>query len=180
MRATQFAYFKDLLQQAAKACPQAKPPLEAVLTALEDYDTLKAMQEALKEEKAKSTEPVTFSVANKSLLDIPELKAFWQSFRRETAGASAAKRGAKRPKTSALTMCLATGQLTQPVKTAGKIRGVPNTQGGSANLIAFDKDAFTSYGLKKAFNAAISPEADVKICAALDDLWKRECSSHSA
>lgn len=173
-RARQFAYFKDLLRRAAGACPPAKSQLEAVLTALETSDTLKAIQEALKREKAKSTEPVTFSIANKSLLDIPELKAVWQSFRRKTADASTVKeRGKKRPKTSALKMCLATGQLTQPVKTAGKIRGVPNTQGGSANLIAFDKAAFTSYGLKKAFNAAISPEADVKICAALDDLVEK-------
>lgn len=173
-RARQFAYFRDLLRRAAGACPQAKAQLEAVLTALETPDTLVAMQEALKETKAKCTEPVTFSIANKSLLDIPELKACWQSFRRETASASAAKgTGKKRPKTSPLKMCLATGQLTQPVKTAGKIRGVPNTQGGSANLIAFDKDAFTSYGLKKAFNAPISQEADVKICAALDDLVEK-------
>jgi CRISPR-associated protein Csd1 len=173
-RAAQFAYFKDLLRRAAEACPQSKSPLEAVLTALETTDTLKAMQEALKEAKAKNTEPVTFSVANMSLLDIPELKTFWQSFRRETSGASAGKdRGHKRPTANALRMCLATGQLTQPVKTAAKIRGVPNTQGGSANLIAFDKDAFTSYGLKKAFNAAISPGADVKICGALEDLIEK-------
>lgn len=173
-RARQFAYFKCLLRQAAEACPQSKSLLEVVLTSLETPDTLKAMQEAMKDAKAKSTETVTFSVANKSLLDIPELKTFWQSFRRGTVGASAVVvRGAKRPKTSALTMCLATGQLTQPVMTAGKIRGVPNTQGGSANLIAFDKDSFTSYGLKKAFNAAISPDADVKICSALDDLIEK-------
>lgn len=173
-RATQFAYFKGLLRRAANECPQAKSSLEAVLTALEAPDTLKAIQEALKREKAKSTEPATFSVANKSLLDIPELKAFWQSSRRETVGASGVKdRGKKRPKTITLKMCLATGRLTQPVRTAGKIRGVPNTQGGSANLIAFDKDAFTSYGLKKAFNAAISPEADVKICGALEDLVEK-------
>jgi len=173
-RATQFIYFKGLLRQAAGACPQAKSQLEAVLTALESTYTLKAMHEALKGAKAKGTEPVTFSVANKSLLDIPELKAFWQSFRGETAGASAVQdRGKKGPKTRALKMCLATGQLTQPVKTAGKIRGVPNTQGGSANLIAFDKDAFASYGLKQAFNAAISPEADVKICGALEDLVEK-------
>lgn len=173
-RATQFAYFKDLLRRAAGACPKAKFELEAVLTALETTDTLKAMQEALKTVKAKTTEPVTFSVANKSLLDVPELKVFWQWFRRESAGASATKdSGKKQAKTTGLKMCLATGQLTQPVKTAGKIRGVPNTQGGSANLIAFDKDAFTSYGLKKAFNAAISQEADVKICAALDDLVEK-------
>jgi CRISPR-associated protein Csd1 len=132
------------------------------------------MQEALRDAKAKSTEPVTFSVANKSLLDIPELKAYWQSFRREAVGASAViDRGHKSPKTSAQNICLATGQLTYPVDTAGKIRGVPNTQGGSANLIAFDKDAFTSYGLKKAFNAAISPDADVKICSAIEDLIEK-------
>jgi CRISPR-associated protein Csd1 len=63
--------------------------------------------------------------------------------------------------------------LTKPVNTASKIRGVPNTQGGSANLIAFDKAAFTSYGLKKAFNAAVSPEADAKICGALEDLVEK-------
>jgi CRISPR-associated protein Csd1 len=173
-RARQFAYFKGLLRRAAEACPQSKSLLEVVLTSLETPDALKAMQEAMRDANSKSSDTVTFSVANKSLLDIPELKAFWQSFRRGTVGASAViGRGPKRPKTSALTMCLATGHLTQPVKTAGKIRGVPNTQGGSANLIAFDKDAFTSYGLKKAFNAAISPDADVKICSALDDLIEK-------
>lgn len=173
-RARQFAYFKGLLRRAAEACPQAKSEVGAVLTALENTDTLKAMQEALKKAKAKTTEPLTFSVANRSLLDIPELKAFWQSFRRETADAPAAKgKSKKRPKAGALNVCLATGQLTQPVKVARKIQGVPNTQGGSANLIAFDKDAFTSYGLEKALNAALSPEADVKICGALEDLVEK-------
>ncbi len=173
-RAAQFAYFKNLLRQAAKARPRAKPALNAVLKALNAKRTLKAMCDALKGAKAKKNEPVTFSVGNQSLLDVPELKAFWQTLRRETASTCTVKGSGKtRPQTSPLKMCLATGQLTQPVKTAGKIRGVPNTQGGSANLIAFDKDAFTSYGLKKAFNAPISQEADIKICAALDDLVEK-------
>ena len=170
-RAAQFLYFRDLLRQAGAQCPQAQADLTAVLTALESPHTLKAIHEAFRRAKGKKEEPVTFSVFNRSLLDIAELGNWWRMYRRSGHAKSATKD--RRLKPGSLRICLATGQLTKPVDTASKIRGVPNTQGGSANLIAFDKAAFISYGLKKALNAAVSREADAKICGAMEDLLER-------
>lgn len=169
-REVQFAYFVDLFRQAAASCSELSPKLKAVVTALESPDLRSKIHETVSGAGVKVNDSVTFSVDGELLLDNASLKQFWRDHRRSESKTKRIERRKKSTAGSGLFVCLATGELSKPVKTAGKVRGVPNTQGSGANLIAFDKASFTSFNLKKALNASISADADVKVCAALEDL----------
>jgi CRISPR-associated protein Csd1 len=67
-------------------------------------------------------------------------------------------------------MSVASGKMVLPVATTGKIKGLRGTPPAGANLISFDKDSFTSFGLDQARNAAVSFTEDAKITAALTTL----------
>jgi CRISPR-associated protein Csd1 len=172
-RAAQFQFFVGLLRKASAACPTISNRLNAVVQSLEDKHLLGAIHKAVTEAKVKANDSVSFSVDGELLLDMASLRDFWRGYRKATGEAqqTTTRKGSQSAKR--LTLCLATGELKKPVRTAGKVRGVPNTQGSGANLIAFDKASFTSFGLEKALNASISAEADLKVCAALEELVKK-------
>ena len=172
-RAKQFAYFVGLLQKAKAKCPQVASKLQAVITALDTPELRDRIHEAATRARFKANDSISFMVDGEPLLDITALRDFWKDFCAEREIASETSRPGRKKLKTGLVTCLATGNLDKPVTTAGKVRGVPNTQGSGANLIAFDKASFTSYGLKKAFNAPVGRDADVKICAALEDLVSR-------
>ena len=154
------AYFKRLLAEAAEACPNSAPRLRATLTLLNSPDGLAAVHAAVIAVKAKPTDNIAFQVGGLSLLDDAELKEFWRSRRRALRAAT--------PRSKRV--CLATGVLTDTLDTTEKIRGVPGGLAMGTNLISFDKDSFTSYGLEQAQNAAISAEAELKFRSALNQL----------
>jgi CRISPR-associated protein Csd1 len=78
---------------------------------------------------------------------------------------------AKAPTGSAQMVCFATGQPTEPFATHPKVNlaDVGGQSTGSV-LIGFDKDAFTSFGLKQSANCAVSEDAAYAYRAALQDL----------
>lgn len=162
-RMAQHGYFKSLLTDATMACPTEMANLKAVLKLLGDAVQLARIHDALGAAKAKPTDNVTFQVAGQTLLDSPEIKAFWRQRRRK---AQSAPQSAKR-------VCLATGQLADTLNTTQKIKGVPGGLAVGTSLISFDKDAFTSFGLSQAQNAAISADAELKFRSALNELIAR-------
>ena len=153
-------YFRELLCEAAEACPSVAGHLRAVAACLESPDELARIHAAFADTKAKPTDNVAFLVAGRNLLDEPEPRQFWR-FRR-SAMRSSAKRSQR--------VCLATGVLAETLDTTEKIRGVPGGLAMGTNLIAFDKDSFASYGLEQAQNAAVSPNAELKFRSALNHL----------
>ncbi|CAN5792250.1 type I-C CRISPR-associated protein Cas8c/Csd1 [soil metagenome] len=157
------AYFKQMLSEAAVACPTAASRLQAVLALLESSSELARVHSALTETKAKPSDNVAFQVAGKNLLDDSDLKEFWRA-RRRTMRASSAR---------TQRVCLVTGLLTETLDTTEKIRGVPGGLAMGTNLISFDKDSFTSYGLEQAQNAAVSVDAELKFRSALNQLIAR-------
>ncbi len=154
------AYFKRLLAEAAQTCPTFAPRLQATLAFLDSPEELSRVHAALVEAKAKPTDNIAFQVGGVSLLDSPELKEFWRSRRRALRAAIPRSKH----------VCLATGLLTETLDTTEKIRGVPGRLAMGTNLISFDKDSFTSYGLEQAQNAAVSAEAELKFRSALNQL----------
>jgi len=105
----------------------------------------------------------TFSVDGHVVLEDEELRAFW----REAAGTERSERqaGARRG------LCLVTGSSDAPVAaTQGKVSGVPGTVAMGANLVSFDKAAFTSFGFDQGDNATVSIEAASAYSAALNDI----------
>ncbi len=154
------AYFKRLLSEAAQVCPNIAPRLQAALALLDSPEELARVHAAITETKAKPTDNIAFHVGGVSLLDDAELKEFWRSRRRALRAAT--------PRSKRV--CLATGVLSETLDTTEKIRGVPGGLAMGTNLISFDKDSFTSYGLEQAQNAAISAEAELKFRSALNQL----------
>ena len=156
-------YFKQLLEAAAEECPNDGPMAQATLTFLNQPNALERLHASLTEQKAKPNDNITFQVSGHRLLESEELKQFW---RRRRAADRPQAAGRKR-------LCLATGELTEPVSTTEKIKGVPGGLPMGTNLISFDKASFTSFGLLKGENASISAAAELKVRSALNDLIQR-------
>lgn len=163
-RRVQHAYFKSLLSEAAAACgsdPADAAALRAINALLNDENALASLREQFSSLKAKPTENVTFKVGDSIILEFPAPKKFWRT-RRQAAAASGANKRSER-------ICIATGELGEVLDTTEKIKGVPGGLATGTNLISFDKDAFCSYGLNQAQNAALSPNAELKIRSALNE-----------
>ncbi len=162
-RKANFAFFQNLLKEAATACPDEAARLNAVLSFLCNSKELGRVHELLSAGGCKTTENADFEVANQPLLTLPSLLAWWRTKReaeRQMAGGSSV-------------MSLASGQMVVPVATAGKIKGIRGSPPAGANLVSFDKDAFCSFGLDQAANAPVSFTEDVKITSALNKLIQR-------
>ena len=156
-------YFKQLLKEAAGECPNDGPMVRATLAFLNQANALERLHASLIEQKAKSNDNVTFHVSGRMLLQSEELKQFWRRHR-----------AADRPRTAGRKrLCLASGELTEPISTTEKIKGVPGGLAVGTNLISFDKASFTSFGLQQGENASISAAAELKIRSALNNLIQR-------
>lgn len=154
------AYFKQLLKEAVGECPNDGSMAQATLTFLNQPVALKKLHASLMEQKAKPNDNITFQVSGRSLLESEELKRFWRDHR---ASEKPAEQKKKR-------LCLATGELIEPVFTTEKIKGVPGGLAVGTNLISFDKAPFTSFGLRQGENASLSVVAELKIRSALNAL----------
>lgn len=153
-------YFKHLFTEAAAVCPSVARYLHAVVTLLESAEEMARVHAAFTATKAKPSDNVTFQVCGLNLLDEPEIKSFWRNTRENLRTSTQRSRR----------ICLATGVLTETLDTTEKISGVPGGLAMGTNLISFDKDSFTSYGLEQAQNAAVSPAAELKFRSAMDHL----------
>ena len=159
-RRVQHGYFKLLLTEAATACPAEANRLRAVIAFLETTAAVEELHRQLTAAKAKPSDNATFAVDGITLLDSEALKQFWRTRRRAAT--------ASRAKTSRV--CIATGVTAETLDTTEKIKGVPGGLAIGTNLISFDKDAFCSFGLEQAQNAALSTPAELKIRSALNRL----------
>ncbi len=160
-RRVQHAYFQSLLSEAGRAAPAEASKLENVRRFLNDETELVGLRDTLAAAKAKTSDNATFSVDGEILLKSEPLRQFWRERRQRQASASAARE---------LRVCVATGQLAETLDTTEKIRGVPGGLAMGTNLISFDKDAFCSFGLEQAQNAALSATAELKVRSALNAL----------
>ncbi len=154
------AYFKQLLEEAATKCSIVAPRLQAVVRLLESEDERVRVHAALSSAKAKHTDNIAFQVDGVNLLDEVDVKEFWRERRRAVRTATPRSRR----------VCLVTGVLTETLDTTEKIRGVPGGLAMGTNLVSFDKDSFTSYGLEQAQNAAVSADAELKFRSAFAKL----------
>jgi len=160
-RRVQHGYFQSLLKEAAGACPDSSWRLQAVLSFLQNGEALAELHGQLASLQAKPSDNAVFFVDGFNLLDSESLRNFWRERRRRPAAPSLQRERR---------VCIATGQLTETLDTTEKIKGVPGALATGANLISFDKDAFCSFGLNQAQNAALSQSAELKIRSALSQL----------
>lgn len=159
-RRVQHGYFKFLLEETAKAVPEVQSKLDAILAFLNDEEAIVSLHAQLTKAKAKVSDNAIFTVDGMNLLQNHGIKHFWRE-RRKAANAST---------TRSQRVCIATGEQAETLDTTEKITGVPGGLAMGTNLISFDKDAFCSYGLEQAQNAALSAPAELKIRSALNTL----------
>ena len=151
-------FFRTALQEGSYDVPV----LAACAVALETPETVRAICEELDKAKIKPSDRISFKVDGESVLEHPALIDWWSRWRKQF------QKTGKDEKV----ICLITGEPTTPMTTTTPINGL-HVVGGHARgdaLICFDKNAFCSFGLKKAENAPVSEEAFSAVKAALDKL----------
>jgi len=149
--------FVKLLKHAS----QVMPELSKAASLLENSTILAQIQLQLEEHKVNPGDKITFRIGDSFPVDSDAWHDWWRKYRQEL------KKRALKPM-----RCLISGKLAEPEGTHPKIKGLADVGGrGSGDaLISFDKDAFTSYGLKQSANAAISEETAYAYSAALNEL----------
>lgn len=162
-RRVQHGYFKSLLEEAAKAVPEAQAQLAAVVTFLNNEEAIASLHAQLTKAKAKVSDNAIFTVDGMNFLQNNGIKQFWRERRKAAKGST----------TRSQRVCIATGETSETLDTTEKITGVPGGLAMGTNLISFDKNAFCSYGLEQAQNAALSAPAELKIRSALNTLIQR-------
>jgi hypothetical protein len=153
-------YFKELMKEAVSAGVASLKPIADFMDRSEDVTA--AGKALLGQKRAKPTDTVTFDISGRSVLDREDWHAFW----RERRGVSPTRGRSQGP----VMPCLATGILSLPIESHGKIKGVGGANPVGASLVANDKDAFRSYGLEQARNAPVSATAESRYRAALQEL----------
>lgn len=155
------AFFLATMKDAAKQ----EPLLQPCIRAIEDPNLSSKIRNLLDREKIKKDARVTFQVDHKSILENESIKHWWANYRKQILPSSESK----------LSPCLITGELSAPLRTAGKVMGLQSVGGHSSGtpVICFDKAAFESYNYKKAANASVSEEAMSAVNAALTELLKK-------
>jgi CRISPR-associated protein Csd1 len=156
-------YFVSLLQQAAQE--KGLDSVAAAAKALQNPQVLETICQRLDALKAKPTDKITLKVGETTLLENPTLRDWWRRHRLQTSPKAQSK--------MAPMVCFATGEVVSPLETHPKVKGGLVDVGGQASgsvLIGFDKDAFTSYGLKQSANCAVSTNAAYAYRSALYDL----------
>ncbi|RJQ46689.1 MAG: type I-C CRISPR-associated protein Cas8c/Csd1 [Nitrospiraceae bacterium] len=155
-------YFCRLLKDAS----QVMPCLSIAGKILTDENIIVDIHTDLKHQKAKPTDAATFIIDGVNPLEQDDWHDWWREFRESI----------KKPKDTFLKMrCIATGKLIEPVLTHPvKIKGLTGVGGlGTGDvLVGFDKQAFQSYGLEQAANAAMSEETATAYAETLNQLIK--------
>jgi CRISPR-associated protein Csd1 len=154
------AKYDDKYDKASKKHPtfallirlasQAIPELQSLVTALSDPEQLSSLRDELKTLKADPKDSLSFVVKEEPLLDTDIWRDWWKGFYARYFGEDES--------TAIKVLNLANGKLCTPALTHPKLAGLGDVGaiGPGAPLIGFDKDAFTSFGLTKSVNAAIS------------------------
>lgn len=155
------AYFRNLVRRAA-AEGVARDLLTTLAAFLDDAEETAAARKRLGEEDAAPEDNVVFTVDGQDLLTHPEVTQFWRRERNKATATSEAK-----------AVCLVTGELSQCVQTANKIKGIG---GQDTILISANEKAFCSFGLEKAANSPISVRAEGLVKAAMDELIAKSCN----
>lgn len=161
-------YFVSLLKDSA----QAFAPNGLCAHVLEDEELCARIRQDLQQHKAKPTQTVAFAVDDRLLIRQTGWHAWWQQ-RRSEEGAPKGKTGAVSQE-QRLMRCLMSGELVLPVASHDKIKGLTVIGGQALSaLVSFDKDAFSSFGLGQASNAAMSETAMKAYLDAMNDLVQK-------
>ncbi len=160
---------KSFIAQLANAA-KVEPILEKIAATLASQKTQEWLLRVMKEKHATNIQESVLFVKERCLLEDVHLLDWWRTEYKRLRDAPS--KAGKRPVSSAKRQrCLATGELTAPELRHPKIKGLKDVGGrGEDVLVSFDKDAFSSYGLKEGANAVLGPVATAAYRDALNSL----------
>jgi CRISPR-associated protein Csd1 len=167
------AYAIDLLAKASEQLTELGP----IAQNMARPETIEEVRSKLVSASAKSADNVTLALelpggVRRIFAEETGWHGWWRSAwpRLVTKKEKTSKRSKSTP-LKERSRCLGTGQLCDPEPTHPKVRGLGDI-GGKAEtaLVAFNQDAFVSYGLDQSANAAFSVEAAGAYVGALNDL----------
>lgn len=157
-------FYMDAMRQAAEYDCLFK----TAVNALENEKTFAEVVAELPKSKIKVGDIISIKVDGKPLESRSEYLEWWEEFRKSFS---------EKNKFDQM-RCFITGENTKPVETVPPFSGLISVGGHTKgdSLICFDKDAFQSYRLKQATNAAVSEEAITGVNAALSSLLNESFS----
>ncbi|MBI5619234.1 MAG: type I-C CRISPR-associated protein Cas8c/Csd1 [Gammaproteobacteria bacterium] len=137
------------------------PMLRGLARLLSDTAGLEELRQTLLEppHKAKPTDNLEWRIDGIDPLTEPAVRDWWKHWRLRDRDVDEDEM-----------VCFVSGETTTPAKIHPKVMGLPGGQGSGDALIGFDKEAFTSFGLKKSTNAAVSEGAARSYVDALNHL----------
>jgi CRISPR-associated protein Csd1 len=153
-------FFVARIREAAVTIPFLKP----LAVFLGDDVALESLRQTLlaPPHKAGPNENIEWRINGRDPFDEPVVVDWWRQWRMNDLGITA--------QDATEMVCFGTGEVAHPVLTQPKIMRLPGGQGSGDALIGFDKVAFTSLGLKKSTNAAVSEKAARQYVDALNHL----------
>jgi len=162
-------FFKHMLAEASKY----EKSLTFVLDSLKDPEKLENIKRIAIERKVKKGDLSTIRTGQIYPVEQKTWHTWWQSFRSEIKKNKSET--FKDDENKFKMVCLLSGEVIVPVLTHNKVMGLSRVGGqpSGSSLIGFDKEAFTSYGLKQSCNAACSEESVISYRNALEDLIKK-------
>lgn len=163
-------FFLDMLDRAGDEIAAIKVAFIGLSSAENISDICRQLNKA----GAKKDDYITLRIGDRSLVDFDDWHSWWRSeYRKMRADPiEKPKRRAKKTSDKFLMRCLLTGELVEPVKShESTIGGLKRVGGrGGERIISFDKDAFQSFYLPDAYNAAASEETAKIYVTALNKL----------
>ncbi|MDZ4251247.1 MAG: type I-C CRISPR-associated protein Cas8c/Csd1 [Sulfuritalea sp.] len=153
-------FYVARIREAAEAIPS----LRSLQMFLEDDIQLEALRATLAAppHKAGANDNLEWRIDGRDPLADPVVIEWWRQWRKNDLGVDATA--------DADMICFGTGTLAPAMETQPKVMRLPGGQGAGDSLIGFDKAAFTSFGLKKSANAAVSETAARQYVDALNHL----------
>lgn len=163
-------FYQALIDQAAAEVEVLAP----IASLLEDESRLQEVRQALAEQRARPTDWVTWRVDDRDPRTDSALQAWWRSWRRNDLGHASTEQADSSQGNATDMICMLSGEATRPLATHPKISGLGGVGGLAMGdvLVGFDKEAFTSFGLDQATNAAMSETAAQQYIDGLNDLIK--------
>jgi len=155
------ARFAELLHKGGAEA--GLPELVEAALALRDPASVGGLQEALTRSGARKGHLVTVGSRRPLPVELADWRDWWRAFR------GALVTTAQRPRRM---RCFLTAEVTEPALTLLDVKGIGRDAGGGGEdtLIGFDKPAFSSYGLTKSENYAMSEAAAWTCLATLNHL----------
>lgn len=152
-------FYVARIREAAVEAPALKP----LVAFLDDAAGMESLRQILlaPPHRAGPNDNLAWRIDGHDPLDDTDVLEWWRHWRQRDRGAAPEDGGM---------ICFASGELTSPAETHPKVMRLPGGQGSGDALIGFDKTAFTSLGLKKSTNAAVSEKSARHYVDALNHL----------